>query len=108
KIGNIDHLEGSARVEIFDWRKAERTHELGELPKGIIERLLFHPDGNRLVAVGGANDGFLLVLDLKTKSTLVQEKAPAHVHDAAFGDGDAPDILFTAAHARIAMYELKG
>jgi WD40 repeat protein len=108
KIGNIDHLEGSARVEIFDWRKSERTHELGDLPKGIIERLLFHPDGNRLVAVGGANDGFVLVLDPATKSTLVQEKAPAHVHDAAFGDGDAPGTLFTAAHGKIALYELKG
>ena len=27
KIGNIDHLEGKARVEVFDWQKGERTHE---------------------------------------------------------------------------------
>ena len=30
KIGNIDHLDGKARVEVFDWRKGERTHEFAE------------------------------------------------------------------------------
>src|SRR4051794_26746522 len=105
KIGNIDHLEGQARVEVFDWRKGERTHELTDLPKGIVERLEFHPDGRRLLAVGGANDGFVLLLDLKTKSILAQAKAPAHVHDATFDD--TPETFFTAAHGKVAMYELK-
>jgi WD40 repeat protein len=106
KIGNIDLLDGPARVEVFDWRKGERTHEFGDLPKGIVERLEFHPDGNRLLAVGGANDGFLLVLDLDAKSVLVQMKAPTHVHDATFDD--TPDTLYTAAHGKVAVYELKG
>jgi WD40 repeat protein len=106
KISNIDHIETPARIEVFDWRKGERTHELAELPKGLVERLLFLPDGDRLVAAGGANDGFLLVLDLKSKAILVQEKAPTHVHDAAFGD--TCDTLFIAAHGKVAVYELKG
>jgi WD40 repeat protein len=105
KIGNIDHIESPARVEVFDWRKAERTHELTDLPKGLVERLIFHPDGNRLLAVGGANDGFLLVLDLRAKSVLVQEKAPSHVHDATLGE--TPETIFTAAHGKISIYELK-
>ena len=105
-VGNIDHLESPARVEVFDWRKGERTHEFTDLPKGIVERLLFHPDGQRLLAVGGANDGFLLLLDLKAKSVVLQEKAPTHVHDAALGD--TPETLFTAAHGKLAVYELKG
>ena len=106
KIGNIDHIESPARIEIFDWRKGERTHEFTDLPKGLVERLVFLPDGNRLLAAGGANDGFLLVLDLKAKSVLLQEKAPTHVHDAALGD--TPETLFTAAHGKLAVYELKG
>jgi WD40 repeat protein len=106
KIGNIDHLEGPARVEVFDWRKGERTHEFTDLPKGIVERLEFHPDGNRLLAVGGANDGFLLLLDLKAKSVLAQAKAPTHVHDVAFDD--TPETFFTAAHGKLAVYDLKG
>ena len=107
KIGNIDHLEGPARVEVFDWRKTERTHEFnGDMPKGMVERLVYHPNGERLVAVGGANDGFLLVLDLKAKSVAVQEKAPAHLHDATLGD--APDALFVAGHGKVLAYEGKG
>ena len=59
---------------------------------------MFLPDGNRLpTAVGGANDGFLLVVDLKAKSVPVQEKAPTHVHDAVFGS-QTSETLFTAAH----------
>ena len=30
KVGNIDHLEGKARIEVFDWQKGERTIELHE------------------------------------------------------------------------------
>ena len=52
KIGNIDHLEGQARVEVFDWRKGERLQTFSDLPKGIVERLVFQPDGGRLLAVG--------------------------------------------------------
>jgi WD40 repeat protein len=103
KIGNIDHIESPARVEVFDWRKSERTVELTDLPKGLVERLIFHPDGNRLLAVGGANDGFLLLLDLKARSVLVQEKAPGHVHDAV--PGETPESFFTAAHGRVAVYQ---
>ena len=87
QIGNIDHLEGPPRVEVFDWQKGQKTHEFpGEGSKGMVERLIFHPDGDRLVAIGGANDGFVAVLDLKAKSVLVQQKAPAHIYDAAPGE----------------------
>jgi WD40 repeat protein len=110
KIGNIDHLESPARVEVFDWRKGERTHEFTDLPKGLVERLIYHGpgpgEGQRVLAVGGANDGFLLDLDLKAKSVLVQEKAPGHVHDAVFGA--TPETLFIASHGKLAVYELKG
>jgi hypothetical protein len=106
KVGNIDHLEGPPRAEVFDWRKGERTHEItADSYKGMIERLLFLPDGDRLVAVGGANDGFLMMLDLKTKSSTWHEKLPAHVNDAAL---DAPaGTLFLGGFGKVAMYDLK-
>jgi WD40 repeat protein len=107
RVGNIDHLEGPARVEVFDWRTAKRIHEFsGDMPKGIVERLVFLPDGDRLLAVGGANDGFLLLLDLGKKAVALQEKAPAHVHDVALGDGDAPGLIFSAGHGRLAAHQL--
>lgn len=106
KIGNIDHLEAPARVEVFDWRKGERTHEFhNDLPKGLVERLVFQPDGARLLAVGGANDGFLLVFDLNSKAVAVQEKSPWHVHDAAFGD--TPNAFLAAGHGKVAAFEIK-
>lgn len=107
QVGNIDHLEGNTRVEVFDWRDAKRTHEFpGETFKGLVERLIFLPDGDRLLAAGGANDGFLMLLDLKAKSVLLQEKAPSHVHDATLGD--TPDLIFTCSPNSIVAHELKG
>src|SRR5262249_37936106 len=43
KVGNIDHLEGKARVEGFDWQKGQRTHEFpGDRFAGLFNRLAFH------------------------------------------------------------------
>jgi hypothetical protein len=107
KIGNIDHLDGKARVEVFDWRKGERTHELAsDKFKGLVERLAFHPGGDWLLAAGGANDGFLWFLDLGAKKALRQEKVPMHVHDVALGEG--ADTAYVAGHGKIMVYEMKG
>jgi WD40 repeat protein len=107
RVSNIDHLDGSPRVELFDWRKGQRLHEFSaDSTKGLVEQVLFLPDGNRLVAAGGHNDGFLLMIDLPAKAITLQEKLSSHLNDAALGD--APDTLFTAWHDRIAMHELKG
>ncbi len=86
-ISNIDHLDGKARVEVFDWRGG-RTHEfIEDKVKGLVERLEFHPAGDWLIAAGGDNAGFLMFLDLKTKATvLTQEKAPMHIHDTTFDE----------------------
>jgi hypothetical protein len=106
-IGNIDHLEGPPRVEVFDWRKSTRTHEFtGEGTKGMVERLIFLPDGEKLVSIGGANDGFVAILDLKTKTVLAQEKAHSHLYDASLGE--SPETLFVAGYNRLLVYEIKG
>ncbi|MDR3632942.1 MAG: hypothetical protein P4L84_03845 [Isosphaeraceae bacterium] len=107
KIGNIDHLDGKARVEIFDWRKGERTHEFpGEKINGIVEHLEFHPGGDWLFAAGGANDGFVMAFDVRAKSVLLQEKAPVHVHD--FVLNELGDGFVAAGHGKVLVYEIKG
>jgi WD40 repeat protein len=106
KVGNIDHLEGKTRVEVFDWRKGERTHEFpGDQFKGLVEQLLFHPRGDWLLGAGGANDGFVMFFDLKARKVLRQEKAPAHLHAGALNE--AGDTLYAAAHGRVAVFEMK-
>src|SRR6185312_10897691 len=79
RVSNIDHLDGHPRAEIFDWRKGQRVQEFSaDAIKGIVEQLLFLPDGNSLLAVGGHNDGFLLMFDLASKAITLQEKASTH------------------------------
>lgn len=107
KIGNIDHLEGKARVEVFEWQKQAKTHEfLHDKNKGIVNKLAFHPQGDWLLGAGGAGDGFLLFHELKTKKILRAEKAPMHVHD--FTLSESGDTIFAAGHNKLATFEMKG
>jgi WD40 repeat protein len=100
KIGNVDHLDGKARIEIFDWRKGAKTHEHVDAKiKGLIEHLQFHPKGDWLLGGGGANDGFFLFFDLKTNKAIRHEKAAMHVH--GFALDDKAETIFAAGHGRI-------
>ncbi len=107
KVGNIDHLEGKARVEVFDWRKGRRTHEFPDNKfNGLVEHLEFHPKGDWLLCAGGAHDGFLFFLDLKTKKILKQEKVPTHVHDVALDE--ACETVYAVGHGRVTVFGMKG
>ncbi|HTU20469.1 MAG TPA: hypothetical protein VMG10_20565 [Gemmataceae bacterium] len=106
KIGNVDHLDGKARIEIFDWQKGEKTHEYADDKfKGLVEHLAFHPKGDWLLGGGGANDGFFLFFDLKTKKAVRHEKAAMHVH--AFALDDKIETIFAAGHGKIQVLQVK-
>lgn len=105
KVGNIDHLEGKARLEVYDWRKGKSGWEsLADRFQGLINYLEYHPDG-WLFGAGGAGEGFLFAWDVKAKKVLRQEKVPMHVHDAAFND--ARDTVYLAGHHRLVTFEMK-
>jgi hypothetical protein len=75
KVGNIDHLEGKARLEVFAWGKGERTLEwMSDRFKGLVTHLDYLPGGERLLMAGGAGDGFLSFFDVKAKKPLREEK----------------------------------
>ena len=107
KIGNIDHLEGKARIEVFEWKSGKRHWEFpGDKFNGLINCLEFHPKNEWLLGVGGANDGLMIFFDVAAKKTLKQDKLPMHVHRAVLhpeGDG-----FVAVGHGRLAMYEMKG
>jgi WD40 repeat protein len=106
KVGNIDHLEGKARVEVFDWQKKERTHEFpGDKFNGLVEQLRFHPEGDWLVAAGGAGDGFLLFFSLKDNKVLRQEKSAMHIH--GFELNETADTIYAGGHGKLIVWELK-
>lgn len=109
QVGNIDHLEGKARVEIFNWAKAERTHEWGKNEfKGLVESLAWHPEGKWLAAGGGGTEGgWLMFFDLGDGAKSAKdEKTPMHIHDMSLAeDGKS---LWAAGHQRLVKWELKG
>jgi WD40 repeat protein len=108
KISNIDHLDGKATVEIFDWRKGERTHRFAsDKFKGLVERLEYHPSGEWLLAGGGTDkDGFLMFFDVAAKKTLAQEKTPMYLHDLAMNE--TGDSIYTAGHKRVVLFSMSG
>jgi WD40 repeat protein len=105
KVGNIDHLEGKARVEVFDWQAGKQTAEFpGDKFSGLVNQLRWAPDGSWLLGAGGGAEGFLLFFDATAKKVLKQEKAPAFVHEAVLSDNAAS--LVTAGHNKVCVYAL--
>ena len=105
KIGNIDHLEAKARIEVFDWKASKQIAEFpGDKHQGIVNRLAWSPDGSWILGAGGAGEGFLVFLDGTTKKPLKQEKVPMHVHDFAL----SPDgtTITSVGHNRIVIHKL--
>ncbi|MBX9584673.1 MAG: hypothetical protein K2X87_30590 [Gemmataceae bacterium] len=105
KIGNIDHLEGKARVEVCDWAAGKQVAEFrSDKFNGLVNRLAFAPDGAWLLGAGGANEGFLLFFDVAARKVLRQEKLPMHVHDFVLGD-DAKSLV-CVGHNRLTAHTL--
>jgi WD40 repeat protein len=108
RISNIDHLDGKARVEVFDWKKGARTFDfVSDKFKGLVESLAFHPKGDWLLAAGGGDkDGFFAFIDPATGKVLSQEKAPMYVHSLALNEDS--DTIYAAGHHKIAVLSIKG
>jgi WD40 repeat protein len=103
KIGNIDHLEGKPRVELFDWRTGKQLCELSGEGKGLVEHIEFHPRGDWLLAAGGYSDGFFIFGDPAAKKVISQLKVPMYVHD--FNLNETGDQAFTVGHRKVALLE---
>ncbi len=103
RIGNIDHLDGPARVEVFDLASGQSQHVFEEA-KGLIEQLLFHPEGQWLVGLGGDNGGLIQFYDLAERKVVKSDKAPMHVHAAALSE-DALHLI-AAGHGKVVAWEL--
>jgi WD40 repeat protein len=103
-IGNIDHLDGPARVEVFNLESGKSEHVFSEGAKGLVEQLLFHPEGKWLLGVGGDNGGLVQVYDLAEKKVTHSDKAPMHIHAAALNEDGTQ--LFAAGHGKVAVWEI--
>jgi WD40 repeat protein len=99
-IGNIDHLDGPARVEVFDADGGQSLHVFSE-GKGMIEQLLFSAQGKFLVGVGGDNGGLWQAFDPAEKKLIRSEKAPMHIYAADWSEDGKQ--LYAAGHGRIVV-----
>lgn len=107
QIGNIDHLGGPSRFEIFDWQSQKRLHEIEDKKyQGLVEQMIYHPQAEWLLCVGGDNGGFISFYEPSSGKLLHQDKAPMHIHAAALSEDLA--TLYTVGHNKIALWELKG
>jgi WD40 repeat protein len=107
KIGNIDHLDGPARIEIFDVQSGKATHLFEKTKfKGLVNRLTFHPQGEWLLGAGGAGNGFFVFVDLNKGKVAKEEALKFHVHAIALNE--TCETLVAAGHNALAVYEMKG
>ncbi len=106
KIGNIDHLEAKARLEVFDWAAGKSTHLFEKCKgQGLINRLVFEPTGKWVLGGGGAGNGFLNFYDLAGKKIIKEQDVKFHVH--SFALNDEGDGVWAAGHNGLALFEFK-
>jgi len=106
RIGNVDHLEGPARVEVFDWASGKATQLFDKTKfKGIVNRLAFAPDGKWLLGAGGAGNGFFVFMDLDGKRVVKEENVKFHVHSINLDERG--ETLYAVGHNGAAVYEMK-
>lgn len=104
-IGNIDHLDGPSRYEVFEWQTSKKAYEVADKVKGLVEHLAFEPTGQWMVGSGGDNAGFVSFLKTENGQIIHQDKAPMHIHQSVMNE--AADTLYAVGHNRIAVFEWK-
>jgi WD40 repeat protein len=107
KISNIDHFDGRATVDVFEWETGKRTHQFAnDKYLGLVECLAFAPQGNWLLAAGGGDkDGFYIFFDLPANKVLAQDKAPMYIHDLALSEQS--ETIYAVGHQKIAVLAMK-
>lgn len=103
EVGNIDHLQGKSRLEIFDWQSGERLHMLeDEKKKGLVEDIAWSPAGDGILVVGGDHNGFLTLYDTESGKMLHQADHSGHVH--SLWHDEKYETLILAAHQRLTRW----
>lgn len=103
QVGNIDHLQGASRLEVFDLASGERLLEIeDEKKKGLVEQIGWSADGGSLLTAGGANSGFLTIWDAESGEQIATADHGGHVHD--FVSDDHFDQVLVAAHQELSRW----
>jgi len=104
-IGNIDHLGGPSRIEVFDWKAGKRLHVISDDKfKGLVEQIAFSPDDEWFAAIGGDHKGFVSLYETATGRLIVQQRAAGHLHGGVFSENW--DTLETVGHHLLSTWDL--
>lgn len=105
KIGNIDHLGGPARLEIFDLSSGDRLHEIeDDKKKGLIEQIVWGPDDKWIMTTGGDHNGFLTTYDSDSGEQLHQADQSGHVHAICWDESF--ENIFIAGHQKVSRWTM--
>lgn len=104
QIGNVDAIQGPSRVEIFNLASRQRVAEFTGT-NGIVNRLLWHPDGDWLCAIGGGGNGLVMFYDFTRRAMIHQGNVAMHVHDVAASEDYTR--LYAVGHQKVVVLELR-
>jgi WD40 repeat protein len=106
KIGNIDHLGGPARLEVFDWQSGQRQLELEDNKlKGLIEQIHWGPDDQWILTSGGDHKGFTTIYNAGSGELMHQNEHPGHIH-GLWHHHSYTDI-FIASHKELSHWSME-
>lgn len=105
KIGNIDHLDGPARLEVFELSTGTRVLELEDnKKKGLIEQIVWSPDAKWILTAGGDNNGFVTVYNTDSGELLHQDGQDGHIHAIAHNEDFSS--IYAASHHRVTRWTM--
>lgn len=116
QVENVDGLGGPAHVELWDWRSPRPIGTAGaQGHKGIINSLVFHPDG-WLLGGGGGTDGGLLAVwkttplpdpkkGIKDAFPVTRVKTDGHLHRIRLKPGNE---LVSAGYHKVEVWAIPG
>lgn len=103
QVGNIDHLDGASRLEVFDLASGDRSWLAeDDKNKGLVEQITWSSDGASILIAGGAHKGFVSVYDASTGKQVHTVEHPGHIH--AMRLDEPHETIFTGAHQRLARW----
>ncbi len=104
-IGNIDHLGGPARLEVFHWQSGKRLFVAeNENRKGLVEQIAWASDGSWILTAGGDHKGFVTLYRADTGEQLHDVDAKGHIHGFVL-DREA-GTLTAAGHEHVTAWRL--
>jgi WD40 repeat protein len=103
QINNVDTLGGQSTVAVFEWFTQKRLVQFTGA-NGMVNCLVFHPEGHWLCALGGGNNGLYMFYDLTKRAMILSGSLPMMTHDAVFSDDFTS--FFAVGHRKSVLMEI--